>query len=94
MILLTALGGCRATEFFIANAPDAFGHIQRLTDLPYGSEVRQRLDVYLPRTHAPRAVVIFWYGGSWSQGSKGEYRFVGETLAQAGFVAVLPDYRL
>jgi acetyl esterase/lipase len=94
IILLSALGGCRATEFFIANAPDAFAHIERRTDLAYGSEVRQRLDVYLPHTQAPRPVVIFWYGGSWSQGSKGEYRFVGETLARAGFVAFLPDYRL
>jgi len=39
-------------------------------------------------------VVIFWYGGSWVKGSKAQYSFVGTTLAEHGFVAVLPDYRL
>ena len=39
-------------------------------------------------------MVIFWYGGSWTEGSKADYRFVGTTLAEHGFVAVLPDYRL
>jgi acetyl esterase/lipase len=37
---------------------------------------------------------VFWYGGSWVKGNKAEYRFVGITLAEQGFVAVLPDYRL
>jgi acetyl esterase/lipase len=39
-------------------------------------------------------VVIFWYGGSWTSGSKADYRFVGTALAGSGCVAVLPDYRL
>ena len=48
-----------------------------------------------PRVATPgRPVVVFWYGGSWVEGNKAEYRFVGITLAGQGFVAVLPDYRL
>jgi acetyl esterase/lipase len=39
-------------------------------------------------------VVIFWYGGGWTSGSKGSYRFVGAALAERGFVTVLPNYRL
>src|SRR5687768_8962816 len=27
-----------------------------------------------------RPVVIFWYGGSWTNGSKSDYRFVGAAL--------------
>jgi acetyl esterase/lipase len=37
---------------------------------------------------------VFWYGGSWEHGTKEQYRFVGAALARAGYVAVLPDYRL
>ncbi len=38
--------------------------------------------------------MMFWLGGSWQRGSKDYYRFVGESLARQGFVAILPDYRL
>jgi acetyl esterase/lipase len=37
---------------------------------------------------------MFWYGGSWIEGHKEEYRFVGTALARRGFVVVIPDYRL
>jgi acetyl esterase/lipase len=39
-------------------------------------------------------VVVFFYGGGWDQGEKRDYRFVGQTLAEQGFVAVVPDYRV
>jgi len=41
-----------------------------------------------------KPVVVFWYGGSWQTGDRENYRFVGAALAEKGFVAVLPDYRL
>ncbi|MGH1572880.1 alpha/beta hydrolase [Methylobacterium sp. P31] len=37
---------------------------------------------------------MFFYGGSWQNGSKDDYAFVGHALAAQGFVTVLPDYRL
>jgi acetyl esterase/lipase len=40
-----------------------------------------------------RPVVVFFYGGSWQSGDRGDYLFVGEALASRGFVAVVPDYR-
>lgn len=43
---------------------------------------------------ANRPVVVFWYGGAWVYGAKEEFRFVAAALAEAGYVAVLPDYRL
>jgi acetyl esterase/lipase len=91
---LLLLTGCRTSEFALANAPTAFAGLDRHSDLPYGQDPRQRLDVYAPRKALNRPVVIFWYGGSWTAGSKSQYRFVGATLAEHGFVAVLPDYRL
>ena len=92
--LVLWLAGCRSSEFLLANAPTVFDRVDRHVNLPYGQDSRQRLDVYAPPHAANRPVVIFWYGGSWTQGSKADYRFVGTTLAEHGFVAVLPDYRL
>jgi acetyl esterase/lipase len=94
VLILPWMSGCRNSEFFAANAPIAFSHINRQVDLAYGADRRQKLDVYAPRMAMNRTVVIFWYGGSWQEGSKSDYRFVGTALAKLGFVAVLPDYRL
>jgi acetyl esterase/lipase len=88
------LPGCASITFFAANAPTAFGHVDREINLAYGGDPRQKLDVYVPRMAVNRPVVIFWYGGSWQKGNKANYRFVGAALAKLGFVAVLPDYRL
>jgi acetyl esterase/lipase len=88
------IAACRSGVFLLANAPTVFGSYDRHTDLAYGDAARERLDVYAPRGARNRPVVIFFYGGSWTQGSKADYRFVGAALAERGFVTVLPDYRL
>lgn len=94
IVLALWLAGCRSSEFLIANAPTEFDRVERHVDIPYDRDPRQRLDIYAPPHAANRPVVIFWYGGSWTMGSKADYRFVGTTLAEHGFVAVLADYRL
>jgi acetyl esterase/lipase len=38
-------------------------------------------------------VVVFFYGGSWRNGTRLDYRFVGKSLARAGFLVIVPDYR-
>ena len=88
------LGGCRTSEFLLANAPTELDRVERHADVSYGSDPRQRLDVYSPPRAGNRPVVVFWYGGSWVTGRKSEYRFVGTTLAEHGIVAVIADYRL
>jgi acetyl esterase/lipase len=70
-------------------------HFTLIRDRPYGSTVRQRLDVYRPRSPpGPAAVVVFFYGGRWQRGSKDEYRLLGDAFTRHGLVAVVPDYRL
>jgi acetyl esterase/lipase len=91
---LLLLASCKASWLMVANASTVLSHVDRHVDLVYGSDPRQRLDVYTPPHASMRPVVIFWYGGSWVVGSKKQYRFVGTTLAEQGFVAVIPDYRL
>lgn len=92
--LAIVIAGCSSGIFLVANAPTVFGRYDRHPNLAYGQGARQRLDVYSPHDARNRPVVIFWYGGSWTKGSKAHYRFVGAALAERGFVAVLPDYRL
>lgn len=65
-------------------------------DVAYGPHSRQRMDIYVPSDggSAPKPVVFFIYGGSWANGAKETYSFVGDTLAARGFVTVIADYRL
>jgi acetyl esterase/lipase len=96
-ILLAAiatLANCNRVSFGIANAPAYLGSYERRAGLPYGTKPRQSLDVYVPTGAAHRPIVVFWYGGMWTKGAKEQYRFVGAALANSGYVAVLPDYRL
>jgi len=92
-VLLAALSGCSPLTLLNTFTPDST--FERTEGIAYGSDPRQKLDVYVPRapvTDAP--VVVFFYGGSWNSGSRADYRFVGEALASRGIVAVVADYRL
>ena len=64
--------------------------------IAYGDDPRQRLDLWAPRKpgHDHLPVVIFFYGGGWVVGERGEFGYVARSLAQRGFLAVMPDYRL
>lgn len=91
--LLGLLMGCSPLKVLNAFTPG--GTFTRTADLGYGSDPRNRLDIYTPVDAPPDApVVVFFYGGSWNSGSRSDYSFVGEALASRGIVAVLADYRL
>ena len=88
--LLTA---CSGADLLNATVPtDTY---RRTEGIAYGTDPRQLLDVYQPDA-AQRAapMVVFFYGGSWTDGERGDYRFVGEALASRGIVVVVADYRL
>ncbi len=95
--LLTA---CSVLDVLNATVPsDTY---RSFADLPYGSQPRQKLDIYMPlQPQGDKALasgstplVVFFYGGSWSSGNRADYRFVGEALASRGIAAVVADYRL
>jgi len=91
--LLLVLTGCSPVKVLNALTPDDTFH--STTGIAYGDDPRQKLDVYVPRQPLKDApVVVFFYGGSWNSGARGDYAFVGEALASRGIVAVLADYRL
>ncbi|WP_114228521.1 MULTISPECIES: alpha/beta hydrolase [Sphingomonas] len=65
--------------------------------IAFGPDPRLKLDVYAPPRAARGArlpVVVFFYGGGWVGGARGDYAFAGRAFAANGFVAVVPDYRL
>lgn len=87
------LQACSPVGFLERRVPEDTYRL--VPDIAYGSHPRQRLDVYSPldaRTAAP--VFVFFYGGAWTSGTRGFYRFVGEAMAARGIVTVVPDYRL
>jgi acetyl esterase/lipase len=66
-------------------------------NIAYGAGPRRMLDIYAPKGTAAGAqlpVIVFIYGGSWANGTREGYGFAGRALAAAGFVVVVPDYRL
>lgn len=97
-VLLAAvmLSGCERLSLLVANLPARTA--ERRGDLSYAPGPRGRFDAYLPpqaaQGGAARPLVIFWYGGGFTDGERTDYRFVGAALSGAGFVTVLPDYRL
>jgi len=73
------------------------GGFDSRTDVAYGGLSRQRLDIYMPRGHAPSGgwpMVVFFYGGSWNNGARSDYTFVGAALASHGVLTLVADYRL
>lgn len=91
------LSGCSGVQALDALVPE--NDYQVDADLPYGADPRQRVDIYRPRAQGVAGavkppLVVFFYGGNWTNGERGDYRFVGEALASAGAVVAIPDYRL
>jgi acetyl esterase/lipase len=83
---LTALNAIARTDTYRASP-----------DIAYGPLPRQKLDVYTPKVLAPPEgfpVVVFFYGGTWVSGERGDYKFMGEALAERGILAIVADYRL
>ncbi|MVV49223.1 alpha/beta hydrolase [Pseudomonas sp. PB120] len=92
-VVLLAMTACSPLKMLNALTPD--GTFDKTEGIAYGSDPRQKLDVYVPRHPMQNSpVVVFFYGGSWNSGSREDYNFVGEALASRGIVAVLADYRL
>lgn len=86
--LLTA--ACSPTG--IANLLTRPGEAEERTGLAYGPLPAHRLDLYVPPQ--PKALLVFFYGGSWQQGARGDYAFLGRALAAQGYAVAIPDYRL
>ena len=91
------LAGCSPVKVLNGLVPSGTYRLE--SGIAYGDAPRQRLDVYRPlpaavAANAARPLVVFFFGGTWSQGDRASFRFVGEALAAHGAVVVIPDYGL
>lgn len=86
------LTGCSAAHVLSSISPK--GKTTLMRDIAYGSQARQKLDIYQPRLPGPHPVVVFIYGGSWQSGDRAGYAFAGRSFARAGYTTVVIDYRL
>ena len=95
-LMLTFLtAGCSATGAL--NAITTSSSYALRADVVYGTQPRQKLDIYTPKAAPPATgwpVVVFFYGGSWNTGARAQYQFVGEALAARGVMTLVADYRL
>lgn len=69
------------------------------TDIPYGPHDRHRLDLYRPQSASSTPILIFFHGGGFLKGDKGSAinwpnANVGRMAAEAGYLGVVPNYRL
>lgn len=92
-VLLTA--ACSQAGLFVANIPPRFDDVTRHADIVFSEAHDLKLDVYAPEAGEDRnlPVIVFFYGGRWTDGDKDQYRFAGSALAGEGYVVVIPDYR-
>jgi len=91
--LAALLGGCSPAAILNTTVPKKGYTLQ--AGIPYGDGPRRTLDLYTSdRPHADGRTVIFFHGGSWDSGKKGDYLFVAQALAARGIATIVPDYRL
>lgn len=84
------MAGCQSAAFSLANRGLADADASAIYDPERGLS----LDIYRPAvTDSKAPVVVFFYGGGWKTGRRGQYRFVGQRLARSGILALVADYR-
>lgn len=92
-LIFVGVGACSPVEVLNATVPTSALKISR--DISFGDSARLKLDVYQRHDQsAVRPVAVFFYGGSWKEGSRTDYLFAAEQLSELGFVVVVPDYRV
>ncbi|MEJ5367787.1 MAG: alpha/beta hydrolase fold domain-containing protein [Bryobacteraceae bacterium] len=72
---------------------EAAADIEYAAGAPEDAE-KHRLDIYRPRGAKQRPVLFFLHGGAWVRGDRKQYPFLGNFFAKAGYVVVIPSYRL
>ncbi|EGN75454.1 esterase/lipase [Idiomarina sp. A28L] len=93
LLLVALLSACQPLT--VLNSVVPAGAYSLESDIDYGSDARQSMDLYLPADgHYNEHVLVFVYGGAWDQGSKEQFEFVGQAFARLGYITLIPNYRL
>lgn len=83
----------------LAKAAPPLEHVKVATDLAYGADPKQKLDLYAPEGRHGMAVVVFIHGGGYVGGDKNGYggaiyANVARYFARQGMLGVNANYRL
>jgi len=92
-LLAVALGGCADLFFKTLGEVGPSQGVNATKGIEFDAAHRLSLDVYAPDHATLAPVVVFFYGGSWEDGKRRWYRYVGDALASNGVVTIIPDYR-
>lgn len=104
MVTLVSQQAAALSPLDLVNAISPDGGVGVSHDIAYGEDDAQTLDVYYPKVLAKAVrkgriieqrypLVVFVHGGSWQNGNKDQYAFVGQSFAQAGYVTAVINYR-
>jgi acetyl esterase/lipase len=66
----------------------------RRTDVAYGEDDKQCLDVYAPTGARKAPIVVFIHGGEWTRGDKSNVSYKPKLLNENGIVFISVNYRL
>jgi len=101
LIFTLFITACTSSALFVVNNLARFGDYTVASNIKYGDETKQNLNVYIPENLSALdkqdiVTVVFFYGGCWgacSELTKEDYRFVAQAFTANNIIAVLVDYR-
>ncbi len=96
MLLMSILTSCVNAGLRVINKLGKSGEFQVITDVAYGDNAENKLDIYIPTSKPIKATIVFFYGGCWgncTDYTKSDYLFVADTLSKQGYAVVIPNYR-
>ncbi len=88
---MSLLSSCEREESSGTDVKPVESQVYTKTNVPYGSDALQRMDIYLPagRTATDTKALVLIHGGSWNGGSKSEFTPYIDTFRKR-----LPDYAI
>ncbi|WP_185803719.1 alpha/beta hydrolase [Pontivivens nitratireducens] len=93
--LFVALFAAGCSPVTILNSVSGSDMVREQRELSYGPLERHAYDLYEPANAGVDApLILFVHGGSWMEGSKDIYRFLGTALGDAGYPVAVVNYRL
>jgi acetyl esterase/lipase len=93
LMLVLSLCACSGEKALDAFVPKTGYQLHQ--GIAYGTDARQKLDIYVPdHLKNPSCTILFFYGGRWTTGERKLYRFVGQAFASKGCVTAIADYRV
>lgn len=93
LVVALIAAGCSPAD--LLNSVSGSDAVRETKGLSYGPLERQVYDLYEPVEEADNTpLILFVHGGSWQEGSKDIYRFLGTALGDAGYPVAVINYRL